>query len=77
MTPQYATWSHSTHREHAHCNDCHVPHNNILNKYYFKAKDGMSPGGPPWQGEQPLQHTWCQGPASSQSGTWLVKRTHN
>jgi len=41
MTPQYATWSHSSHREHAHCNDCHVPHNNVINKYFFKAKDGM------------------------------------
>jgi len=41
MAPQYATWSHSSHREHAHCNDCHVPHNNIANKYFFKAKDGL------------------------------------
>jgi cytochrome c nitrite reductase small subunit len=41
MTPQFATWFHSSHREHAHCNDCHVPHNNVLNKYYFKAKDGL------------------------------------
>lgn len=41
MAPQYATWNHSSHREWANCNDCHVPHNNELNKYYFKAKDGM------------------------------------
>ena len=41
MAPQYATWNHSSHREKASCNDCHVPHNNVLNKYYFKAKDGM------------------------------------
>ncbi|MBN2611250.1 MAG: cytochrome c nitrite reductase small subunit [Bacteroidales bacterium] len=41
MAPQYATWSHSSHRENTHCNDCHVPHNNVINKYYFKAKDGM------------------------------------
>lgn len=41
MAPQYATWSHSAHREVTNCNDCHVPHNNFLNKYYFKAKDGM------------------------------------
>lgn len=41
MSPQYATWNHSSHREVAHCNDCHVPHNNVFNKYYFKAKDGM------------------------------------
>lgn len=41
MAPQYATWSHSAHREVTNCNDCHVPHNNIINKYYFKAKDGL------------------------------------
>ncbi|MFA9388192.1 MAG: cytochrome c nitrite reductase small subunit [Prolixibacteraceae bacterium] len=41
MAPQYATWNHSSHRERATCNDCHVPHNNVFNKYYFKAKDGL------------------------------------
>lgn len=41
MAPQYATWMHSSHREWATCNDCHVPHNNVVNKYYFKGKDGM------------------------------------
>lgn len=41
MAPQYATWTHSSHREVATCNDCHVPHNNVFNKYYFKAKDGL------------------------------------
>jgi len=41
MAPQYATWNHSSHREVANCNDCHVPHNNVFNKYFFKAKDGM------------------------------------
>jgi len=41
MSPQYATWNHSSHRRVANCNDCHVPHNNVFNKYYFKAKDGM------------------------------------
>jgi cytochrome c nitrite reductase small subunit len=41
MAPQYATWAHSSHRSRTHCNDCHVPHNNVVNKYYFKAKDGL------------------------------------
>ena len=41
MAPQYATWSHSSHREETDCNSCHVPHNNFLNKYYFKARDGL------------------------------------
>jgi cytochrome c nitrite reductase small subunit len=41
MAPQYTTWFHSSHREVTNCNDCHVPHNNIFNKYFFKAKDGL------------------------------------
>lgn len=41
MSPHYATWNHSAHREAATCNDCHVPHNNLINAYYFKAKDGL------------------------------------
>jgi len=41
MAPQYATWYHSSHREKTNCNECHVPHNNIFNKYFFKAKDGL------------------------------------
>ncbi|HPT14933.1 MAG TPA: cytochrome c nitrite reductase small subunit [Bacteroidales bacterium] len=41
MTPQYASWLHSSHRQTATCNDCHVPHNNVISKYFFKAKDGM------------------------------------
>jgi cytochrome c nitrite reductase small subunit len=41
MTPQYITWNHSSHRDVAHCNDCHVPHSNLFSKYYFKAKDGL------------------------------------
>jgi len=41
MTPQYATWFHSSHRQWATCNDCHVPHDNVFNKYRFKAQDGL------------------------------------
>lgn len=41
MAPQYATWNHSSHREVATCNDCHVPHNNFFSHYYFKGKDGL------------------------------------
>jgi cytochrome c nitrite reductase small subunit len=41
MAPQYATWSHSSHRIVTNCNDCHVPHQNIFSHYLFKAKDGM------------------------------------
>ncbi|MEP0713701.1 cytochrome c nitrite reductase small subunit [Algoriphagus sp.] len=41
MTPQYITWTHSSHREVTDCNSCHVPHDNVVNKYFFKAKDGL------------------------------------
>jgi len=41
MRPEFATWQHSSHREVAVCNDCHVPQNNVFNQYYFKAKDGL------------------------------------
>ncbi|MBN8215256.1 MAG: cytochrome c nitrite reductase small subunit [Spirochaetes bacterium] len=40
MSPEYATWSHSSHRQ-VSCNDCHVPHTSALAKYAFKAYDGM------------------------------------
>lgn len=41
MSPQYTTWRHSSHREVASCNDCHVPQDNIFRTYYFKAMDGL------------------------------------
>lgn len=40
MYPQYASWKHSSHRGVATCNDCHVPHDNFVRKYFFKASDG-------------------------------------
>ncbi|KAF5057204.1 Cytochrome c-type protein NrfH [anaerobic digester metagenome] len=41
MYSQYASWNHSSHREVASCNDCHVPQDNFFRKYYFKAMDGL------------------------------------
>jgi cytochrome c nitrite reductase small subunit len=41
MNPQFNDWAHSSHRQVATCNDCHVPHGNIFSTYYFKAKDGL------------------------------------
>ena len=41
MIPEYASWQHSSHGRVTHCNDCHVPQDNLLAKYYFKAKDGL------------------------------------
>jgi cytochrome c nitrite reductase small subunit len=40
MAPQYYSWFHSRHRETANCNDCHVPHDNPVRHYAFKASDG-------------------------------------
>ena len=41
MYPQYSTWRHSSHARVANCNDCHVPHNNFVSKFLFKASDGL------------------------------------
>ena len=41
MNPYYATWFHSSHSRNATCNDCHVPHENFVQKYAFKGVDGM------------------------------------
>lgn len=41
MTPYYQSWDHSSHAQWATCNDCHVPQDNIISKYAFKAKDGL------------------------------------
>ena len=41
MYPQFATWSHSSHRERATCSDCHVPHDNVFRKYWVKGQDGL------------------------------------
>ncbi len=41
MRPEYISWQHNSHGRVATCNDCHVPHENFIRKYYFKATDGM------------------------------------
>ncbi len=41
MNTQYISWQHSSHVEAATCNDCHVPHDNVVRHYGFKAKDGL------------------------------------
>jgi len=40
MAPQYATWQRGSHGRVATCNDCHVPHDTLARKYFFKAQDG-------------------------------------
>jgi len=41
MGPYYQSWQKSSHAIWATCNDCHVPQNNIINQYAFKAVDGL------------------------------------
>lgn len=41
MNEQYEGWIRSSHREVAVCNDCHTPHQNLLAKYWVKAKNGF------------------------------------
>ena len=41
MVPQYSTWQHSSHGRFTTCNDCHVPQDSALRKYFFKANDGL------------------------------------
>lgn len=41
MIPEYNSWMKSSHREWTTCNDCHVPQDSIVKKYFFKAKDGL------------------------------------
>jgi cytochrome c nitrite reductase small subunit len=41
MVPYYASWERSSHSRVASCNDCHVPHDNLLRKLWFKAMDGL------------------------------------
>lgn len=41
MYPEYATWERGSHGRVATCNDCHVPQNNVVRKYLFKASDGL------------------------------------
>lgn len=41
MNTQYATWQHSSHARVAGCVDCHLPTDNLLDKYIAKARDGL------------------------------------
>lgn len=41
MTDAYSSWQRGSHGRVAVCTDCHVPHNNSVAKYAFKAIDGL------------------------------------
>ncbi len=40
MNDQYNAWVGGPHHAYATCNDCHVPHDSLLHKYYVKAEHG-------------------------------------
>ncbi|MBS1714855.1 MAG: cytochrome c nitrite reductase small subunit [Armatimonadetes bacterium] len=41
MNSMYASWQRGSHAKVANCNDCHVPHDSVARKYWFKANDGL------------------------------------
>jgi len=41
MTSYYQAWDKSSHAPWTTCNDCHVPQDNLINQYAFKAMDGL------------------------------------
>ena len=41
MAPYYQAWNKSSHAVWTTCNDCHVPQDNIISAYAFKAWDGL------------------------------------
>lgn len=41
MYNHYTSWQYSSHSRVATCNDCHVPQDNFVRKYMFKATDGL------------------------------------
>ncbi|HEY0971023.1 MAG TPA: cytochrome c nitrite reductase small subunit [Gemmatimonadales bacterium] len=41
MTEHFDAWNKSSHHSVATCNDCHTPHDNIVNKYLVKAENGF------------------------------------
>jgi cytochrome c nitrite reductase small subunit len=41
MTDAYASWQRGSHVQVAVCIDCHVPHDSIVAKYAYKARDGL------------------------------------
>ncbi len=40
MQQHYDGWMHASHGRVASCNDCHVPHDSFIHKYYVKSEHG-------------------------------------
>ncbi len=41
MDAQYENWYHAGHRQAAVCVECHLPHDNLVDYYFAKARTGM------------------------------------
>lgn len=41
MAPYYQSWRHSSHAQWTNCVDCHLPQDSFIDKYMFKAVDGI------------------------------------
>ena len=44
MQDTYDSWSHGPHAKVATCNDCHLPHEGVVEKYLVKLEDGALHG---------------------------------
>ena len=44
MESHYQDWSVGSHANVATCNDCHLPHTNVIDKYLVKVEDGILHG---------------------------------
>jgi cytochrome c nitrite reductase small subunit len=44
MDREYDAWRAGPHAHVATCNDCHLPHDNVVHKYLVKAEDGVLHG---------------------------------
>jgi len=44
MQPVYDAWSHGAHKNVATCDDCHLPHDNVIDKYWVQLQDGAIHG---------------------------------
>ncbi|MCE1229019.1 MAG: cytochrome c nitrite reductase small subunit [Firmicutes bacterium] len=40
MREEYDGWRHGSHHAAAVCNDCHLPHDNVVHKFFVKASNG-------------------------------------
>lgn len=40
MRDEYDGWTHGSHHAVATCNDCHLPHDNVVHKLFVKASNG-------------------------------------